>query len=281
MQKLLDVKKGRIALLVGTVFLLFIVGEGFSFAANLHAQPAPAHKITLQKSSPARVQSAQGNTTRNQTITTGLRYFAAGTPVGVMQAKASALSKQQVKDLIENEINDSWSVIHSALGFSAKQKAYAFFLGMATRESTLNAGLETGTGSAHSYGPIQAAETAYADANPTYTPENNVPEMMQYAFTPQNFYDPGIATFMGIRHLIHFSRLAKADGYSGVQLLRHALMGYNTGYVNTTDQGWMTGYSDEIGLLAGWYLRFQHLFDAISSWTGDPRVLFSSPWSWY
>jgi hypothetical protein len=281
MQKLLDTKKAQLALLVGVVFSLFIVGEGVTLAATLHTKPTPVHKITLQKSSPTQAQPAQGGTTRNQGITTGLRYFAVGTPVGVMQAKASALSKQQVKELMEKEINDSWGVIHSALGFSTKQKAYAFFLGMATRESTINAGLETGTGSAHSYGPIQAAETAYANANPTYMPENDVPEMMQYAFTPENFYDPGIATFMGIRHLIHFSRQAKAEGYKGIELLRHALMGYNTGYVNTTDQGWMANYSDEIGLLAGWYLRFEHLYDAISSWTGDPRVIFSLPWSWY
>jgi len=202
-----------------------------------------------------------------------------GTAVSVMQAGASALPRQLVKALLEKEIDNSWGVVQRALGFSTKQKAYAFFLGMASRESTLNAGLETGSGAGHSYGPIQAAETAYAHANPSYTPEQDVPEMTQYAFTPQNFYDPGIATYMGIRHLIHFSRLAKAEGYRGSDLLRHALAGYNTGYIDNT--GVLTSYSDEIGAMAGWYLHNGHLYDALITWTGDPRVDRSQPWGWY
>ena len=310
MPKLLLTKKARIALLIGAVFLWFIVREGVGLAMDLHTLAGSAHKNTPQKTSAAqeqaiprsaqqnllaivaylqptvapavtatRVQLSQDSTTGNRS--TGVRYFAEGTTVGILQAGASALSKQQVKALLEKEIDSTWGVVQRALGFSTKEQAYAFFLGLASRESTLNAGLETGSGAGHSYGPIQAAETAYANANPTYTPENDVPRMTQYAFTPQNFYDPGIATYMGIRHLIHFSELARAKGYRGLDLLRHALMGYNTGYVDTTSQSWMTQYSDEIGALAGWYLNNGHLSDTLSTWTGDPLVDRSQPWGWY
>ncbi len=304
MHKLLRTKQARVALLMGAIFLLFIVSEGISLAMDLHTLADSAHNNISQKNSTSQIipqsaqqnslaivpnspskstpatsmQRGQGGTNGNRSTGAGLRYFAVGTAMSVLQALASALPKQLVKVLLEKEFDNSWGVIQSALGFSTKEKAYAFFLGMASRESTLNAGLETGSGSAHSYGPIQAAETAYADANPSYTPEQDVPEMVQYAFTPQNFYDPGIATYMGIRHLIHFSRLAKAEGYRGSELLRHALLGYNTGYIDT---GGITQYSDEIGAMAGWYLHNGHLYDALNTWTGDPHVDRSQPWGWY
>lgn len=283
MHKLLQTQRARMVLLVVAIFLLFMGGEGISLALNLHPLRGPAQKNTLQEISGGHSDSQrkQGGTTGNRSTGAGLRDLPLGTPVSILQAVASAMPKQLAKILLEKEIDNSWGAVHSELGFSTKEKAYAFFLGMATRESTLSAGLETGGGSAHSYGLIQTAETAYANANPTYTPEYNVPEMKQYAFTPQNFYDPGIAIYMGIRHLIHFARLAKTEGYSGRELLRHALMGYNTGYVNTTNQGWMTQYSDEIGAMAGWYLHNRHLYDGVTTWTGDPRVNRIQPWGWY
>jgi hypothetical protein len=209
------------------------------------------------------------------------RYYPIGTPADTMKANATNLTKQQVKTLIETQVNKNWGVIQSKLGFSTEAQAYAFFLGLASRESTLDAGLETGSGAGHSYGAIQAAETAYANANPSYTPENDVPEMTQYDFTPQNFYDPGIAVHMGIRHLLHFANQAKAAGYSGTELLRHALIGYNTGWVTNSNQSWLQQYSDEIGAIAGWYLNNGHLYDSQFTWTGSPAVNRSSPWGWY
>ena len=56
----------------------------------------------------------------------GLRYFSVGTAVSILQAEASALPKQLVKVLLEKEIDNSWGVIQSALGFSTKEKAYAY-----------------------------------------------------------------------------------------------------------------------------------------------------------
>jgi hypothetical protein len=211
----------------------------------------------------------------------GDRYFPAGTSVAALKSMSTNLTKQQVKTIIEKQVDANWGVIQSTLGFGNKGQAYAFFLGMATRESTLNAGLETGSGAAHSYGPLQAAETAYANANPSYTPENDVPQMVQYTFTPQNFYDPGIAVHMGIRHLLHFAHLAKAAGFSGTDFLRYTLIGYNTGWVTTSNQSWLQQYSDEIGAIAGWYLTNGHLYDNAFTWTGSQAVNRSSPWGWY
>jgi hypothetical protein len=271
--------------LLQTIVAVFLLFVGGGLATDLHipagaAQNSTPHKKVVAQPGP---QHRQGGTPgiSNRSTGTGLRDLPLGTPVSILQAAASAMSKPLAKVLLEKEIDNSWGVVQSELGFSTKEKAYAFFLGMATRESTLNAALETGNGSAHSYGLIQTAETAYANADPSYTPEHNVPEMTQYAFTPQNFYDPGIAIYMGIRHLIHFARLAGAEGYHGTELLRHALMGYNTGYVDTTNGSWMTQYSDEIGAMAGWYLHNSHLYDAMITWTSDPRVDRSQPWGWY
>jgi hypothetical protein len=208
------------------------------------------------------------------------RYFPAGISVTAMGAVSQNISKQQVKVLIEGQVDENWSAIQSKLGFTTKEKAYAFFLGFATRESTLQVALETGSGPSHSYGPLQAAEPAYANSK-NYAPENDVPEMVQYDLTPQNFYDPGIAVHSGIRHLLHFANQAGAAGYSGTELLRHALIGYNTGAIDGASADWMRQYSDEVGALAGWYLSTGHLTDAIFTWTGSPAVDRSNPWGWY
>lgn len=220
------------------------------------------------------------------------RYFPVGTPVSTMISQASSLSQQQVKQLIEQQVKEYWSVIQSTFGFSTLEKAYAFFLGMATRESTLQGGLETGgsslgsgdsgSGSAgHSYGPLQAAETAYYNTNSGYQTEYDVPELYQYDLLPQNFYDIGISIHMGIRHLIHFAHQAQATGQSGVNVVRYALAGYNTGWVTNVSADELKSYSDEIGALAGWYLNNGHLYDTAWTWTGDPRVDRSNPWGWY
>jgi hypothetical protein len=209
------------------------------------------------------------------------RYFPAGTSVDAIKSGGANLTRLQIKTLIEQQVDQHWAFIQSRLGFSTVEKAYAFFLGMATRESTLQGALETGNGASHSYGPLQASETAYANANPIYSQETDVPEMFQYDFTPENYYDPGITVHMGIRHLIHFADQAIAAGYSGKEMLRHALIGYNTGEVETNDQDWLRQYSDEIGALGGWYLYNSHFTDEAFTWTDDPAVDRSNYWGWY
>lgn len=207
-------------------------------------------------------------------------YFPLGTSINAMKSGAAHLSKQQVKVLIEQHVNAYWGVIQSTLGFTTKEKAYAFFLGLATRESTFQAALETGSGPSNSYGPLQTAQTAYAN-NKGWIPEKDVPEIQQYALNKQNFYDVGIAVTMGIRHMLHNARQSKAAGFRGIQFLRHALIGYNTGFVTNNNQHWLQQYSDEIGALAGWYLTNNHLYDTAFSWTGSPSVNRSAPWGWY
>jgi hypothetical protein len=245
------------------------------------AKPSVALVPTAVPTQPAAATPVQSGAGPIQTNSGSDRYYPVGTSADTMKANATNLTKLQVKTVIESQVNKNWAVIQSKLGFSTEADGYAFFLGLATRESTLNAGLETGSGAGHSYGAIQAAETAYANANPSYAPENDVPEMMQYDFTPQNFYDPGIAVHMGIRHLLHFANQARAAGYSGTELLRHALIGYNTGSVTTSDPTWLQQYSDEIGAIAGWYLNNGHLYDSQFTWTGSTAVNRSSPWGWY
>ncbi len=250
------------------------------------AQPTRAvtPQATLKKPTTV-TQSTTAQPTATQAVTTTSssggsdRYFPASMSAAAMKAAAANLTKQQVKALIELQVNKNWSVIQSKLGFTTEAQAYAFFLGMATRESTLDAGLETGSGAGHSYGPIQASEDAYIST--LYPTETDVPQMSLYSLTPQNYYDPGIAVHMGIRHLLHFANQAQAAGYTGVQLLRHALIGYNTGYIQTTDQSLLQQYSDEIGALAGWYLDNGHLYDSAFTWTGSSAVDRSQPWGWY
>jgi hypothetical protein len=235
---------------------------------------AAAHAVTAPTVGPIATQPASVQTSSGPD-----RYYPLGTSVATMQADAANLTKQQVKIMVESQVNKNWGVIQSKLGFSTQARAYAFFLGMASRESTLNAGLETGSGPSHSYGAIQASETAYSGTS--YPVESDVPQMTIYAFTPENYYDPGIAIHMGIRHLLHFSNQARAAGYSGTNILRYALIGYNTGWVTNASAGLLQSYSDEIGALSGWYLNNGHLYDSQFTWTGSSAVNRSSPWGWY
>ncbi|MCD1261179.1 hypothetical protein B5M42_020465 [Paenibacillus athensensis] len=208
------------------------------------------------------------------------RYYPVGTSVDNMKTMATNMSKSQVKALIISHVDEHWSVIQSKFGFKQKVHAYAFFIAHATRESTLNAGLETGVESAHSYGPIQTAETAFANANPNYVPENDVPELYQYDFTPENFFDPGISMHMGIRKMIHFANQASVK-YTGKDILRYSLIGFNTGWIDGSPEAWVKQYSDEVAAMAGWYLNNGHLYDDAFTWTGDPKVDRTNPWSWY
>ncbi|HEX3030015.1 MAG TPA: dockerin type I repeat-containing protein [Clostridia bacterium] len=214
------------------------------------------------------------------TPTTGDAYFPAGTSKSDLISKAAAVKVSTTKALIKQQVDEHYDVIASVGGFKSKEAAYTFFFGMATRESTFRAATETGSGSAHAFGPLQNAETAYANANPSYMPETNVPEMKQYDFTDYNFYDLGISIHMGIRHLLHFARLAK-EKYSGKDILRHGLMGYNTGWIDGSDPSWIADYADETASLAGWYLTNNHMSDDEFTWDKDPRVNRSNPWGWY
>ncbi|HEX9060786.1 MAG TPA: dockerin type I repeat-containing protein [Clostridia bacterium] len=208
------------------------------------------------------------------------RYFSASASQSELISKATAMKVSEEKAVIKKQVDEHYDTLVSYLGFKSKDTAYAFFFGMATRESTFRAGTETGSQSAHAFGPLQCAETAYANADPSYMPENDVPEMKQYDFTPQNFYDVGFSVHMGIRHYLHFAKQAKAK-YSGKDVLRYACMGYNTGWIDRSDESWVKQYADETASLAGWYLKNGHMSDDEFTWDTDPRVDRSNPWGWY
>ena len=216
------------------------------------------------------------------------RYFPETMDVEKEKAAASALSISEVKAIIFKELNEHWDVISKYLNTDNMLKVFALFLGWASRESTLNAGVETaqedgfGVNSAHAYGPFQTAVTAFYGCDPSFDQEDDVPELYWYTLTPNNFYDPYISTHMGIRKLIHFVKEAKSFDQEGIEIIRCSLKGFNNGHaypMQESEKG--TGYSDEIGNLAHWYYETRHFDDDEYTWTGDARVDRNDSWAWW
>jgi hypothetical protein len=208
-----------------------------------------------------------------------------------------AMTVQQVKYALYKEIDEHWDLISVRLGQPNREMVYALFLGIGTRESTIGgngngADLETcqsegfGVNPGHAYGTLQTAVTAYADCNPSFMKEDNVPEMYQYSFNESNFYDAIISNHMGIRKILHFVELAiNEEGLSGYQVVRGALKGFNTGWATYTgDEAYYKDYPDEIISLARWYYEEGHLYDNVFTWTGASDVdkyRQGNVWSWW
>jgi len=216
------------------------------------------------------------------------RYFPESMDVDEIKKAATALSVAEVKAIIFKELNEHWDVVSEYLGTDDLLRVFALFLGWASRESTLNAGVETaqedgfGVNSAHAYGPFQTAVTAFYGCDPTFDQEDDVPELYWYTLTEKNFYDPYISTHMGIRKLIHFVKEAVAFENTGIDIIRCALKGFNSGHANPMQESEKgTGYSDEIGALAGWYFKTHHFDDEVYTWTGDAKVDRTDPWAWW
>ncbi len=281
-------------LIVGALLLELGVVGSYAFADPALQTLVAGHLSSHANEMYARVQPTKKTSTvhpKKKTSTVHpkknlVRYFPLGTSPTVMKTKAAKIPKQQVKLMIEQRVQQNWKLIHTLMGFTTIDKAYAFFLGMATRESTLNASTETGgTETAgfynpgHCYGALQASVAAYVSSH--YSPEYDVPQtqMPPYNLSTGNYYDPGIAMYMGIRHFLHYINEAKQ--YHGVDRLKHAMIGFSTGSIQITDQSMVKSYDDEVAALAGWYLHNGHLQDSEVTWTGDPRVNRKNPWSWY
>ena len=216
------------------------------------------------------------------------RYFLESMEVEEIKKAATALKISEVKAIIFKELNEHWDIVSKYLNTDNMLKVFALFLGWASRESTLNAGVETaqedgfGVNSAHAYGPFQTAVTAFYGCDPTFDQEDDVTEMYWYTLTPKNFYDPYISTHMGIRKLIHFVKEAESFDQTGVEIVRCALKGFNSGHANPMQESERgNGYSDEIGNLAHWYYVNKHFDDDEYTWTGDARVDRSDPWTWW
>jgi hypothetical protein len=228
----------------------------------------------------------------------GERNTPADASTAEIRAINHAMSVQEVKYAMYKEIDEHWDLISVRLGQTEREMVYALFLGLGTRESTLGgngdgADIETafsqgfGVSSAHAYGTMQTAVTAFADCDPTFMKEDNVPEMYQYSFTESNFYDAIISNHMGIRKILHFIEIAiNEDKLEGYQIVRGALKAFNTGWVTYTGEndGYYKNYPDEIISLARWYYEEGHLYDNVFSWTNDERVekyRQGNVWEWW
>ena len=204
-----------------------------------------------------------------------------------LKAAATALSVSEVKKIIFKELVEHWDLIRKYLNNDNMLKVFALFLGWATRESTLNAGVETafedgfGVNSAHAYGPFQTAVTAFYGCDPTFDLEDDVREMFWYTLNEVNFCDPYISTHMGIRKLIHFVFEAESFEVTGLDIVRCALKGFNSGHADPMRDKTFQGYCDEIGALGHWYYETGHFEDEEYTWTGDDRCDRSDPWSWW
>lgn len=228
-------------------------------------------------------------------------YGERNTPANASTAEIRAInhkmSVQEVKYALYKEIDEHWELLRVRLGEEDREKVYALFLGVGSRESTLGgngdgADIETafsqgfGVSSAHAYGTLQTAVTAFADADPLFMKEENVPEMFQYSLSESTFYDAIISNHMGIRKILHFVEIAidehKLEGY---QVVRASLKGFNTGWCDYTGEndGYYANYPDEIIALAHWYYEEGHLYDNEFTWTTDKRCdkYRTDPWGWW
>lgn len=209
-----------------------------------------------------------------------------------------AMTVQEVKYCLYKEIDEHWELIKVRFGQENREMVYALFLGLGTRESTLGgngdgADIETaqsegfGVSSAHAYGTMQTAVTAFKDCDPLFMKEDDVPEMYQYTLTHANFYDAVISNHMGIRKLMHFVRSAIVDyELEGYQVVRASLKAFNTGWANYTGEndGYYKNYPDEIISLARWYYEEGHLYDNVFTWTTDERAdkyRVGNVWEWW
>lgn len=267
---------------------LLLSGVMLLFAAPVHAADDIAHD-------PTRDVQSQGV---GNPFNFGERNTPADASTEEIRAINHAMTVQEVKYALYKEIDEHWDLISTRLGQTEREKVYALFLGIGTRESTLGgngdgADIETaqsqgfGVSSAHAYGTLQTAVTAFADADPTFMKEEDVPEMYQYSLSESTFYDAIISNHMGVRKIMHFCVVGMTtDGLEGYQVTRGALKGFNTGWSNFTgeDDGYYKNYPDEIIALARWYYDEGHLYDNVFTWTNDQRVdpyREGNVWDWW
>ena len=233
-----------------------------------------------------------------------LNFGERNTPADASTAEIRAINRkmtvQEVKYALYKEIDEHWDLISTRLGQPDREKMYALFLGLGSRESTLGGdsthpgsdhetAFEDGWGvnSAHAYGTLQTAVTAFAGCDPSFMPEDNVPEMFQYDFTESNFYDCIISNHMGIRKILHFAEICiNKEGMHGYQVVRNSLKGFNTGWCYMAeDDGAYKTYADEICSMAQFYYNEGHLYDNVFTWTSAggemEKYRTANRWDWW
>ncbi len=230
----------------------------------------------------------------------GERMAPEGTSTAELRQLAHNMTVQQCKYALYKEIDEHWDLISLRFGQTEREKVYALFLGVGTLESTLGGNgdgsdVETafsegfGVSSAHAYGTLQTAVTAFRDPGTKFMQEEDVPELEWYDLNEANFYDAIISDHMGIRKIIHFIRQAMVDyNLTGWQIVRGALKGHNTGWANYTgdNDGYYANYPDEGAALAQWYYEEGHLYDNVFTWTkaeAAAKQRAGNPWEdwWY
>lgn len=230
----------------------------------------------------------------------GERMAPEGTSTAELRKLAHNMTVQQCKYALYKEIDEHWDLISLRFGQTEREKVYALFLGVGTLESTLGGNgdgsdIETafsegfGVSSAHAYGTLQTAVTAFRDPGTKFMQEEDVPELEWYDLNEANFYDAIISDHMGIRKIIHFIRQAMVDyNLTGWQIVRGALKGHNTGWANYTgdNDGYYANYPDEGAALAQWYYEEGHLYDNVFTWTkaeAAAKQRAGNPWEdwWY
>lgn len=230
----------------------------------------------------------------------GERMAPEGTSVEELRKLAHNMTVQQCKYALYKEIDEHWDLISVRFGQTDREKVYALFLGVGTLESTLGGNgdgsdIETAfsegfaVSSAHAYGTLQTAVTAFRDPGTSFMQEEDVPELEWYDLTKENFYDAIISDHMGIRKIIHFIRQAMVDyNLTGWQVVRGALKGHNTGWADyqPENQGYYANYPDEGAALAQWYYEEGHLYDNVFTWTkaeAAAKQRAGNPWEdwWY
>ncbi len=273
-------------------FTAFVMSAAMMVSAGAFSAPAAAADMAHD---PSRDVQAEG-------VGNPFGYGERNTPENASTAEIRAINHamtvQEVKYALYKEIDEHWDLLTVRLGQTDREKVYALFLGVGTRESTLGgngdgADLETafsqgfGVSSAHAYGTLQTAVTAFADCDPTFMKEEDVPEMFQYSLSESTFYDAIISNHMGIRKILHFVHSAIVDYHlSGYQVVRAALKGHNTGWADydETNVGYYANYPDEIIAQAKWYYEEGHLYDNVFSWTGNQAIesyRSGNPWEWW
>lgn len=200
---------------------------------------------------------------------------------GIKQ-KNRRYSRADVKKMLAASVNDAWPALKVHFGFEdwQKDRVVALFIGQASKESTVRIDIETGTdkgyglNSAHAYGPLQTAVTAFRGSAEKYgyMAEPNVPEMKWYDWTAENFYDPMISNFMGLRKMCQMAYRAKVEikAKDMRDVLRRALKGFNTGHPTDTenDQQWVD-YAYQIGKMGEWYYKKGHMTDDVFTYSNN------------
>jgi len=128
----------------------------------------------------------------------------------------------EVKAIIKKQVDEHWDVIRTCVGLRIKKLLMRFSLEWLPESPLLELQLRPEAGFTR-FWPFADSRDGLCKCESNYMPEHNVPEMHQYDFTEYNFYDVGISVHMGIRHFLHFARLAK-EKYSGRDIARHGLM---------------------------------------------------------